>query len=507
MLAKRNTQKMLLISLVLFFIYLPLFLRIKFMQNDDWYYYEQVQVFLNGNFTLLNEMAPTFYLQGFAGGIFAKLFGIKNLSFLTLIVSLINLNIFHAILKKTTKLSASNLLIVSLIFFLNPLNQYTIFGFMTEQYFLLFVLLSIYFWLIKKDGPSAFAALLGFLVRQLSIFLPLSAGISLVAHKKFKKGLWWIALAGGIFLAYTFLFPQTLEMHEKTLQFHHIKKFNYTFTVFYGSFLYFVAFSIPIILSISYKFQKKKLLLLAVIGVVTYFGFQYTFKPMAISWGEFPYFENTWERTGFMPREIHGTKYQFKGIFDLYHYWELAAKILAAALLGLWVLRKDLFKKLFEFETVLLMTYLVTVTLAHTFYDRYLVIAVPIFMLCIFQTFEVREKVLKIAGTGFVLFLSFYAYTFATDFVLVENYVWQQAQQLVTNENILPNDIYANTAWNEKHHSHLDQALYLFSYDSPELLSKEIQYIDVENFEINYPGNLHVNSNLYLYSLIGSDVK
>src|SRR3989339_2111301 len=76
-------------ALVLFFLLLPLSLKIDFMQNDDWVYYGMVESFMKLDFRLDPLSAPTFYTQGVLGTLFAWLFGLESLPVLTLFISVL----------------------------------------------------------------------------------------------------------------------------------------------------------------------------------------------------------------------------------------------------------------------------------------------------------------------------------------------------------------------------------------------------------------------------------
>ena len=148
------------------------------MQNDDWYYYEQVRKFSQGDFTLSSNLAPTFYTQGILGVVFAFIFGLQSLPILTFAISLINIFLFYLILSKILNLPTFQAVITSLIFYLNPLNQYSIFGFMTEQYILLFVLLGFYFFYKYEKSSNSkhlllfnISAIMGFFVKQTALVL------------------------------------------------------------------------------------------------------------------------------------------------------------------------------------------------------------------------------------------------------------------------------------------------------------------------------------------------
>jgi len=330
-----------IVSVVLFLALLPLSIKVTFPQNDDWYYYEAVQNVYEGNFKLHKDVAPTLYLQVILGFVFSLASEISRLSILTLLISVASFYVFYVILKKYFFKSEITCLLGALVFFVNPLYVYGIFGFMTENYFIFFMLLSIFcflnFYTTFKSKDFLLANILGilsFFVRQIGLFLPLSFCIFLLIKRKFKYSLYEFLIFGSNILFYFFIFPKTDEMVTKGLQFHHLLDFDYSFSTFWGSLIYFVAFSFPVIIFIlvKYIFQKnidiKKLLLTTMLSFGVIYGSAKLFKPNRLAWAEFPYFQNTMERKGYYPRFIHGTKYHFAGIHDLYYYLEIVSNVI-----------------------------------------------------------------------------------------------------------------------------------------------------------------------------------
>src|SRR3989339_578305 len=169
-------------ALALFFLLLPLSLKIDFMQNDDWVYYGMVENFMKLNFKLDPLSAPTFYTQGLIGVVYARFFGLQSLSVLTLIISVLCFYVFFVILRKHFNLGRFGSVLVSLLMFFNPLFIYSVWGFMTENYFLFFMLLSILFYLetVKTGGRKNTLLYVLFIflalnIRQVALVLPLSA--------------------------------------------------------------------------------------------------------------------------------------------------------------------------------------------------------------------------------------------------------------------------------------------------------------------------------------------
>jgi len=489
--------------LLLFTAYLPLISKVNFMQNDDWYYYSQVQRFLSFNFKLLPQIAPVFYLQGAISTLFSLLFGLNNIPFLTMAIAVLNIFVFYLILTSILHKDIFTSLILSLTLFFNPLFQYSLIGFMTEQYFLFFLLCSLYFFLKFEIIPNYINLIfsnifvsLGFLVRQVSLVFSLALFLYFLINRKWKIALYQILFTLVMVFLYLLL-PKTPEMLSKTYQLQHLLNFHYIYAVFYGSLIYLAAFSIPILILVAIgAFQKistRTIILTVLFAFVLYFIMQIPFKPMSVSWGEFPYFENTWERTGFMARDIIGTKYQFRGIFDLYKHWDITAKVVLSLFLSTFFLVKRLRKKILSFEAIYLSVYMMLMFLTITFYDRYILVMLPILLIWFAKMLNTNQRVSWLLMGAFALFLAFYSYNFISDFVLRESFVWEKTIKL-------QGLVSANSAWNEKNNIDTTNVRYIFSYDSPRVGGDKLEGLRlIEENRIEFPLSLFIKPNVYLY--------
>ncbi len=508
-------NSLIILSFLLFLTLLPLALKVDFLQNDDWYYYKQVARVKNFDFSLDKYVAPTLYLQSIIGALFSTIFSSKMLPVLTLIFSVLNFYLLSLILKrnylKSTLLSA----LISLLFFVNPLHGYSIWGFMTENYFLFFVLLGVHTFLEseRKDLSQLKANLiflLSFFVRQLGmVFYPASTLYFLV-KTKYKKALTQFLWFLSVYFFYQYIFPKTYIMKIKTLEFNHLINFDYSFAVIYGSLLYAVAIAFPLVLYLILKFIYKnrskyvKLTTFFLVALIIFVSFNNFFQPEKVSRGEFPYFENTFQRTGFYPSDLHGTKYQFMGIFDFYYYLDLFSKFLLAGFFSVLVFNfKYLFRKRTVFFLFFICVYLMVEVLAYEFLDRYLTPFILIFFLFIvslLEHLESNKKVLLSLLVPYLLVFTFLFYSFTMDFILTESYVWKKSNELVA-KGVSANRILSTSAWNEKN-ERLRDVKYLFSYDTFEVNSELRQNYELyDSYIPNYPLNIHISPGLYLYEI------
>lgn len=502
---KSNYIFLILISIFLFVLLLPLSLQINFSQNDDWVYYKMVRAFLSGDFRLDSLSAPTFYLQGFLGMTFAFLFGVKHLPVLTLAVAVSNFFIFVILANKVSK-SFSMSVLLGLLLFANPLYVYSIWGFMTEHYFLFFTTIALYFIYksilpegSKKDFILAnLFIIVSFFVRQLAFVTSLSFGIYLLLKKQWKSGFIQLGLFAILFLFYYFIFPKTAEMFEKPLEFKNLLEFSYTYSLIYAILLYICAFCFPLIL-FSIKPSKNKIyfMFLLVLMLVGYFLLNKYFDPHKLAWGEFYYLDNVLERKGFFPRGIDGTKYFFRGIYDLYRHWDTLAKIFASFILTYLILKS---RKLLNIFFVFTAVYICVMVLTQKVYDRYLLVLVELsilFFISISNNVPLLKKCLLVP---FIAFLAFYSYQFSMDFILLNSYVWSKGNEISELNKITKNDIMGTNSWKLLNPNPKHDYKYIFTFDSyltkPEL---KCCWTLVENKKIDFPLSFFIEPRIYLY--------
>lgn len=497
-----------IVSIVLFLVLIPLYSYVNFYQNDDWNRNTTIIRFLSGDFTLLNVTATTFYSQGFLGFIWAYFLGPDKIPYLTLLVSVLNFYIFYQILKFFSKLSIFSNLIISLILFFNVFHIYSSIGFMTENYLLFFFLFSIYFYLKFEKTAKIFDliisnifAFISFYAKQNALIFPVGLALYFLIQKRYKE---FKITVISIFLtlgSYYFLFPRTGEMKDKDFNFSNILNFDYSYSLIYSILIYLSFFSLPLIfgwlIKEFSKFDKKKFITISITTIALFISLNYFFKPGLISWEEFPYLENTFERTGFLPRTVEGTKYQFKYNYDLYFYIDLFSKVFLSIFLSLFIynLKKSLSPFILSLIAGLGLMLFVSV-----FFDRYILLLVPLFYLTIIKFIDFDSIILKISLSFYLIFVAFFSYLLAADFIYTHNYIWSKSQELIQSSNARPNEINSSGAWNRLHKN--NSSKYLFSYDDLKK-NKElgITYNLIENKEISFIGNLFINPKIYLYKL------
>lgn len=495
-----STQWIFLVSFVLFLSLLPAALYINFYQNDDWVYYKQIEEFLSGNFLLLPQIAPTFYTQGLLGLFSALIFGVSKLPILTLLISVLNFAVFCLILNQNLKKTLVESLIVGSMFFTNLLFVYSMWGFMTENYFLLFILLALYLF-PKNYFSSNLAGILAFFTKQVGLAFPIALGIYYFFKKDYKKVLSQIIIVFGLFAFYAFIFPKTEEMVTKPVLWDNFFEGSVIRSFLFGIFILLTAYALPLLIHFIYESvflnkNIKNMVLFAGACLALFVVMNRYFHPEETYLQEFPYFGNTVERKGFF--QISGTKYHFYGIYDLYKYWDLAAKVTLVGLIGsIFVYQR---KKEIDLYSLFMLVYIPVILVSERLYDRYILILLPVFMLFMCQMIQKTNKFWLLSYAAFVIFMTFMSYQFSSDFLISNKYMWQKSRELVNARGVDPKMIKGPNAWKLTYRNLEKNYLYEFSYDSfsanPEYMSK---YDLVEEFDVNYPLNFFVNSRVFLY--------
>jgi len=396
-----------------------------------------------------------------------------------------------------------SLIVLSLLMFLNPFHIYSIWGFMTENYFLLFLLLSFHFFLSsntnkkgnKGEGKNVvfaiFFALLAFFIRQFGLILFAS------------------------YFFYELLFPKTDIMLSRSISPAPLFDFNHMYKNIFMYFVYFAVFIFPIVvLCFVEKLKKIKGKILTaelVVPLVLTVLFFSIFGPMSLmkkrgseknlglveyklSRWEFPYMENTFERSGFFPDNISGgKKYKTYGSSDLFNIWGIVGVVGASILISLFLL--DIKRHLKNPSFVVFIFYFGMILILPVFYDRYLLHIFP-FLLFTLAPLVVKVKKSLYLLLPYVIFLGYLGYAFSADFVKVNRYVWEKSESLVVDRGVEREEIDGVHAW-RKVNGRKD-VKYKFTYDSPELFEAK-GFELIEEKKIDFFLNPFRDFKVYLY--------
>ena len=491
-----------IVALLVLLLLLPLTLKVNFIQNDDWNRTLTTYQFIKGNFTLLPETANTFYLQGILGMLFYFITGSMHFPILTLIFSILNFYIFGLIIKRHVTQNISSVILLTLLFFLNPFHIYSIWGFMAENFYLFFTLFSLllFFEFQKKETfkllfISNILVILGFFVKQVSIVTGLAYLAYFTLARKWKALTAQVVMTLLTILYYYFLFPRTQEMHIKNVTFGKLADISFITSLTWANIVYSAAFTVPLILVALKSISKIKVILVALTCISIYLLLWKYFNPNSIGVGEFPFIQNTFTRTGFYPLNLHGTPYTHKAIFDIFTTWQMMGTIGAYLLISLYVTHiKKLNTPTFYFYT----GYLLLMLLITEMFDRYLLPIFPVLILLILRVIGTYKKSYNVILLPFILFLLYINYQFSMDFVIGNNLMFNKAKDISNRQNLEYSQLLVNSAWRKVYSGR--PKVYRFSYDGPdstELLQKG--YTQSEVLRVDYPFNTHIYPYIYIY--------
>ncbi len=516
-----------ILTFTLFLFLLPISRSIAFRQNDDWVHYLIVESFTRNDFNLHPRIGSTFYVQGLAGMIFSNIFSIEQLPVLTLLVSVLNFGIFSLLLHKQIGLKLFTSVLLGFLLFLNPLHLYSVWGFMTENYFMLFFLSALYFILdFTRTGRgnsfllSNLFILLDFFVKQYSLVFLAALVLLMLVQKKYKL---FVVQLGVLLLAsafYKFAFPLSPIMLSQGPNLAGLLNYKYVFSHLLAFLIYLSAFTPPLILTIVGNFiasvVKSKnikglvlfLLLSAFlfIGVTRLFDNKQTFTPL------FPYLENVFSRQGFFTVDLRGDSYSPVGsttLFDVWSFVSLAGlTTLAVSLLlsfrNFLKSRQDFVPV--KFPLIFLVLYLGFILTVPHIYDRYLLPLVPCVVI-LGSIFINRYKLesmarFKVLLFTSVLFLAFIGYQFSAEFILRNNYVWSKSVDISTVKNVQKDLINPGHSWRMVYNNGVEVSKwnYIFRYDSPATSpGDEYTWKLIETKKLAFPLSLYNNSFIYLY--------
>ena len=488
-------------------ITLPYYLNVNFMQNDDWAYYQNIQNFLSGNFYLIPKTAPTFYSIGFLATIWSLIFGIKFLPILTLLISLSNFYIFAKILEIKFQFSKYSNIAISLLLLTNFLHSYSSIGFMTENYLVFFLLLSILFFekfqktdAIKDLHLSNLFSVLTFFVKQSGLIFICATAVYFLIKKDFQRLKIQIAYIFSISIFYYLIFPKTSEMVKKNFVLDNLSRPDYMYSLIYGILIYLAFFVLPLIWSFISEFATenrtnyKKLILVTVLVFTIYFYFINSFKPENLAKPEFPYFENVFERTGFLPRTLDGTKYQFKYNFVYYQYSDLISKISVASIFIILLFN---FKKIVNVYSISIFGFMILMLFAYPFFDRYILYILPMAILLLAGFYNDKFYSKFLLGI-FLIYQLYFSYFMVRDFIETHNFVWSRSERISIEHN--PFDMKSSGAWTNTYGRNKINPKYIFSYDSLKKNSDMTEnYNLIEVYKVEFNGNLFIEPAIYLY--------
>lgn len=507
-----------LIYLTIFIILLPVALRINYQHNDDWVYYSTVSNFLKGIIAVHPYSAASFYSIGFLATAFAKVFGIEQVPVLTLFVSVFSIFILNLIIIKYYKTRFGDSVIISFLVLVNPIFVYSMWGFMTENYFLFFCLLALYFvfgFNSRVNEKANFILcnlfiVIAYLARQLGLVISLAFIFNLLWTRKYKYAFAQSLVFMALLYYHFFIFPKGSEAFENKFVFLNLIYIRYLASLFYTILIYLAAFLIPLFLVIVVRFLKSGAkrrgiaVLLLTLGVVVFMTFY--FKNIGWIGERFYYLNYTVNINGFFPENLHGVKSPALLINLFYPILDKISKFAGVVTLiyVFAVLRKKSVRENnigLSISLPILLVYFLMLAISVRVYDRYLVLLFPVALLAVLPrniNLKGREKSLILV---FTLIIGFYSYNYSADYIITNSHVWSKANEIYETEGISRNDIVTTDAWDYVY-PQSKNIVYKFTYDDPTKQNYSKDYQLVEKFKVSFPFSIWRNNNIYLYKKI-----
>lgn len=476
------------VTLALFILLLPVSLSIRYMQNDDWNRYVSVARFLTGNFELLSVTATTFYTQGILGMIFASVFPLNSLPVMTSFVAVLCFYVTAIISFKFLKQNKINSVLIGLLIFLNPIFIYSVWGFMTEIYLLLFILISIYFANKSSNLKLNIFWILGFFAKQSAIVIPFGVVVAHIISRKYKLAMINLLILTMVLAFYFFIFPKTSEMTgQKSIKLENLSSIKHVYSNIFASLIYISIFLLPITLSATLNRLKNLKALHSVLVLITSLLISCALYLMFINtnfpWKIFPYYPNVFTSMGFFYQGISGapTGYNYSLFFNLLSSFSLFIMVLFA----FFIMNSKAIKKLtlsFEFYSLLFGIFLIIVN--PFVFDRYILILLPIamFLLLKLSDYKINPKILII----FIVLEAFISLDFSSEFIMRQNKIWEIGNMVNKEFNIEKKFIRADHAWN---------SLYNVSLNNYEY---EIRFDDNKSMEAFESGKFFIKSKIIL---------
>lgn len=515
---RRQFLKILGFWTMLTLILLPVSFLINYMQNDEYTHYLMVQKFMKGDFGLDPYLGATFYTQGFFATLFAIFFGISRIPVLTFLLSTAGGLVFSLLLWKHLKVNYILSVLLGLLLYLNPFYLYSTWGFMTENYFMFFYILSLYaiYRFINKPLLISFVfantlIVLSYGVRQFGIFTSVSFLLYLLFFLKQKK--WFfkqLVLTLALIGFHFFIFPQTPQMYDSRLIFENLKDVDKIFTIVNIIGIYLGVFVFPLVLTSLLKIKKKKFIFVLLMSMVTFFYFEKKFEPENIIFTtrdregtfnteqisvQFPYLKNIFTRKGFYEDNLPGDKYTFPGFFDLFNGLNIIGNVTFVLTISLLVFK---FKKIDKFSLIYLTVFSGVMVLSPRIFDRYLIVLVPVSIILLSGLFK-KVKHMNYLIMPFVLFWLFLGYQFSADNILVNRYVWNKSLEIHNSLGVEKNKINADHSWRQLYPNPSKYREYHFTYKNFGRAAENEEYELIDEFRIRFPLNFYNNPVIYTY--------
>ncbi len=480
----------------------------EFPINDDWIFKRQVDAFQAGVKPLSELIDPSFIFQGGLGFAWAEIFSadfadLRRLTIIHYVIFMLGVYKLLGVLKSSD--SIRFLTFITLGF--NPLIFFSSFTFMTEVYFLSYLVWAVYFYLryfdSKKLGYLALALILTsltILIRQIGVLLFLSyVGIEvynlvILRAKVTAKTILGVVL-GVVVVLVTIYFWSTWPKVVKPDSTDFLKglispeklisrlKDVWMILPYFGYFLLPLSFYTFIRLESSKA--KFRIMALSVIPAILLYKFD------VFPLGNVFYLENLLTKPNFQLN---------LSIFDNVPYKILLAYLTSLGLVYLfYYLYKHTILSLSRVRLTTVQLYLLTssllmlasVFISSDFYDRYLLPFIVLFVLFIGTLFEkslhvIKTKYSKLPITLIVLLFVFSTFALTHEYIVQTRVRWLLAEEL-RNVTGYTTQIYVDSTYGKYMNSVIRKDF--AGLDSGDPISDYVCFVD--NYTLESPGSIY----------------
>ncbi|MFA6981604.1 MAG: hypothetical protein WC243_01085 [Patescibacteria group bacterium] len=422
-----------------------------FPVNDDWIFVRQVKAFLQGNFRLHAMLDPSFVAQGLLGTLWAKVFGASfiSLQILTLLVTFIFVYGIYKVLRLLGARKSVAVLTLITVFF-NPLIYTSAFSFMTENYFLMFFIWTLYFYLKFFYTSRYYYVLLGsffcalsLLTRHIGLVTFIGFAMAVVLGKKVsysKARTILVAVAPVVVGVCVYMFWPKYGAHNLSTLFIDPELILYRVKIVLLSLHYFPCFIMPLIIGVAVDYSRKtRVVLIAASLILAVFLFRMDIFPA----GNILYIESLHTKSDFRSNFSFFDNVLFKSILSIL----ISFTCIKFLHLVAGTLNRKKPNVVHIFLVLVFIGMFGTVFIGTDFYDRYLLPAFIPFLALFVLVFIKKLSVSKKSVLCLIL-VAFISIALQHEFMSTMGLKWKQAYALQKDTGyltqIIVNDTYVN---------------------------------------------------------------
>jgi hypothetical protein len=214
---------------------------------------------------------------------------------------------------------------------------------------------------------------------------------------------------------------------------------------------------------------------------------------------KFPYLGNIFTRKGFYEDNLPGDKYIFYGYFDLFNLFEFLGKILFLTFV-VFLIRNV--KNLEKFSLFYAAFIIIALIISPRLFDRYILPLIPLVLLAtlpLLPNITIKSKLSVLFVSASIFVWAFLGYQFTADFIIVNRYIWNTANNISARLDVPKNKISADNSWNQQFLSRSKDRKYFFTYSNFGNALKNKEYKVIAKYKVNFPFNFYKEPYVFLH--------